>query len=65
MSEWDPVYGDRCQELVLIGIGMDEAALRARLQACLMTQEEMTRPASELAALADPFPVWGRPQHPG
>lgn len=65
VSEWDPVYGDRCQELVLIGIGMDEAALRARLQACLMTQEEMTRPASELAALADPFPVWGRPQHPG
>ena len=65
VSEWDPIYGDRCQELVLIGIGMDEAALRVRLQACLMTQEEMTRPASELAAITDPFPVWERPQNPG
>jgi len=53
------VYGDRCQELVLIGIGMDEPALRARLTACLMTQEEMTRPALELATIPDPFPIWG------
>ncbi|RBL79264.1 GTP-binding protein [Streptomyces cavourensis] len=59
VAEWDPVYGDRCQELVLIGIGMDEPALRARLTACLMTQEEMTRPATELATIPDPFPVWG------
>ncbi|WP_454675821.1 zinc metallochaperone GTPase ZigA [Achromobacter pestifer] len=65
VKDWDPVYGDRCQELVLIGIGMDEVALRARLQACLMTQEEMTRPTGELAAMRDPFPEWGRPQNPG
>lgn len=62
LAGWDPIYGDRCQELVLIGIGMDEAALRQRLDACLMTQEEMMRPASELAAMRDPFPQWGRPE---
>ncbi|WMD23478.1 zinc metallochaperone GTPase ZigA [Achromobacter seleniivolatilans] len=62
VADWDPVYGDRCQELVLIGMGMDEPALRARLQACLMTQEEMTRPAAELANISDPFPVWGPQQ---
>lgn len=62
VADWDPVYGDRCQELVLIGIGMDEQALRTRLQACVMTQEEMMRPAAELAKISDPFPVWGPQQ---
>ncbi len=62
VADWDPIYGDRCQELVLIGIGMDEAELRARLQACLMTQEEMSRPADELATIRDPFPAWGAAQ---
>ena len=35
---------------------------RQRLQACLMTQEEMTRPAIELATIRDPFPIWGAAQ---
>jgi G3E family GTPase len=57
-SHWDPATGDARQELVLIGIGMDEAALRARLDACLLTEEEMRYGASWWQNLPDPFPSW-------
>ncbi|MBT2335284.1 zinc metallochaperone GTPase ZigA [Variovorax paradoxus] len=57
-SNWDPATGDARQELVLIGIGMDEAALRARLDACLLTESEMRHGASGWANLPDPFPSW-------
>lgn len=62
VADWDPVYGDRCQELVLIGMDMDEQALRGSLSACLMTQEELARPVDAVRALPDPFPVWGATQ---
>jgi len=57
-ANWDPATGDARQELVLIGIGMDEAALRARLDACLLTEEEMRYGASWWQNLPDPFPSW-------
>eukprot|EP00439_Symbiodinium_sp_Y106_P028235 s8175_g3.t1 len=38
---WDDVYGDRQQELVCIGIHMDETAVKAALQECLVTDEEL------------------------
>ena len=55
---WDDTYGDRRQELVFIGIAMDEAAMRARLDACLLTEEEDSRGHGEWQQLPDPFPVW-------
>lgn len=33
---WDPKYGDRRQEIVFIGSGMDEGDIRARLDDCLI-----------------------------
>jgi G3E family GTPase len=56
---WHPVYGDRRQELVFIGIGMDEAAMRAELDQCLIGRASATRfdPADH-AGLEDPFPAW-------
>lgn len=60
-SVWDARFGDRRQEIVLIGIGMDQAALTARLDACL-TDPGATSKAGSLQPrtdLEDPFPPWG------
>jgi len=56
---FDPAWGDRRQEIVFIGIDpMDEAALRARLDACLVPEAGF---APKLwAGLPDPFPAWNR-----
>ena len=51
-------YGDRRQELVFIGVEMKEAVLRDRLDACLLTDDEMQQPISVWATYSDPFPDW-------
>jgi G3E family GTPase len=58
-ANWNDIYGDRRQEIVFIGTGMDEAALRARLDACLVPGKPGMNVA-EWAKLADPFPAWRR-----
>jgi G3E family GTPase len=40
-GRWDPVFGDRQNELVLIGQEMDEGAIRAALEDCLCTEAEI------------------------
>ncbi|WP_158901708.1 zinc metallochaperone GTPase ZigA [Burkholderia sp. L27(2015)] len=57
-TSWDGVYGDRHQELVLIGIEMDEATLRERFDACLITDAEIREYGPDFTTLSDPFPVW-------
>ncbi|NJO54363.1 MAG: GTP-binding protein [Bacteroidales bacterium] len=60
-KSWDPVYGDRRQEIVFIGADMDEAALRRRLDGCLVGDADATSMQSRAwKALADPFPAWKR-----
>ncbi len=51
-------YGDRRTEIVLIGREMDEASLRARFDACLLTEEEFDKGPNAWARLGDPFPAW-------
>jgi G3E family GTPase len=58
-ENWHETYGDRRQEIVFIGSGMDIAALRARLDACLVAGgEEMNTEVWK--KLRDPFPRWKR-----
>jgi len=57
-AKWQEPWGDRRQELVFIGHGMDEAALRARLDDALVPAISFTPEA--WTSLADPFPDWRR-----
>ena len=59
-AHWQEPWGDRRQELVFIGSGIDWNALKAKLDACLVPISM----ASSLSALPldmpDPFPIWRR-----
>jgi G3E family GTPase len=57
-SVWDEVWGDRRQELLLIGQDLDTAAARESLNACLLTDSEMQSGPSSWAHLHDPFGSW-------
>ncbi len=57
-EKWHEGVGDARQELVLIGMDMDEAALRARLDACLLTDEELAAGPAAWTRLHNPFSDW-------
>jgi len=54
-SVWHPVFGDRRQKLVIIGIDLDEEAMRSFFDACLLTDEELDAPET-WDAMPHPFP---------
>jgi len=57
-SNWCEPWGDRRQEIVVIGRHVDEAALRRRLDACLLADAEMAGGPAAWAQLPDPFGPW-------
>ena len=58
-ERWQEPWGDRRQEIVFIGVDIDWAHLKARLDACLVSEEDAPGPDS-LPKLPDPFPIWRR-----
>lgn len=57
---WQEPYGDRMQEMVFIGIDMNRADIEARLNDCLLTDEEMQLGPEGWTAFEDPFGEWER-----
>jgi G3E family GTPase len=58
LGHWDPLVGDRRQEIAIIGQGLKEAALTAMLDACLVTDEEQQAGPALWQTFTDPFPEW-------
>ena len=58
MGNWQLSTGDCRQELVFIGQNIDFSQMRAELDACLLTDEEMALGVDSWRLLADPFGPW-------
>ncbi len=56
---WHARFGDRAQQLVFIGQKMDEAAMRARLDACLLDEHLAAANSTAWSKLHNPFPELG------
>lgn len=57
-QDWHEPFGDRMQQLVFIGIHMNEAEIRQQLNNCLLTDSELTAGEAAWAEYADPLPPW-------
>ncbi|MEO0398130.1 MAG: GTP-binding protein [Pseudomonadota bacterium] len=56
-DRWQEPFGDRRQEIVFIGAGIDWPALKARLDAALLPEDQDYSPDGDFKA-PDPFPRW-------
>lgn len=57
-EKWDANVGDAREEMVLIGMQMDEPTLCTRFDACLLTDDEMAAGPKQWSHWPNPFPVW-------
>jgi G3E family GTPase len=55
LKNWDPVYGDRKQELVFIGVNLDKEFLSSQLASALLTDDEFKLGPDVWDEYDDPF----------
>tara|TARA_Y100000589_G_scaffold250798_1_gene238927 strand:- start:1823 stop:3031 length:1209 start_codon:yes stop_codon:yes gene_type:complete len=60
-AHWQEPWGDRRQEIVFIGSGIDWPKLRSRLDSCLVPKNLASSPDT-LPDMPDPFPLWQQTQ---
>jgi hypothetical protein len=60
---WHPEWGDRANELVLIGQDLDHDALRAMLDDCVLRPGELAEGWDAWGHYPDPFNEWGIAAH--
>lgn len=53
-------WGERCQELAVIGVDMNALRTRAALDACLLSDHQLRQGPAQWQWLDDPFPHWER-----
>ncbi|WP_439104809.1 GTP-binding protein [Celeribacter marinus] len=58
-QHWQEPWGDRRQEIVFIGAGIDWTEIKARLDAALVS-EDLAASLDTLPHFSDPFPNWRR-----
>jgi G3E family GTPase len=57
-AEWREPFGDRRQELTLIGLDLDTRQIQSDFDACLLTADELEAGPEGWSRLPDPFPDW-------
>jgi len=57
-ADWHEPFGDRRQELVVIGTALNESDVRAALDAALLTDAELVLGPEEWLSYPDPFSLW-------
>lgn len=58
LSRWQEPFGDRRQELVVIGLDLDATKATEMFDACLLSDHELTAGVEGWKQLSDPFPEW-------
>ncbi len=57
-ERWERPWGDRRQEIVFIGIGLDQTAIKEALDGALLRDSEMELGPRGWETMTDPFPSW-------
>lgn len=60
LSRFKGEYGDRKQELVFIGVDMDQEKICAGLDKCILTEDELKQGMEKWKSFDDPFPKFKR-----